>query len=395
MHRLVSRSWPGTGEVFEVTNERGFLPTEDPIHSLPDEFWLWEELAADMPKLLVADRLRRALDKLDVFDVDRRGREEDYHRAMLLLSYLAHGYVWGSATPAARIPAGIAVPWHRTALHLGRPPVLSYASYALYNWRRLDVTEPIALGNIALCQNFLGGIDEEWFVLVHVDIEAKAAAALAAIPAAQHAAADDHPSELAAALSEMAKSLEAICATLARMPERCDPYIYFHRVRPYLYGWKDQPSLPDGLVYEGVEAYGGRPQKFRGETGAQSSIIPALDAVLGITHAGDPLRTFLMEMRDYMPPSHRRMVADLEHKPSIREYVVSRRKDHRKLQDAYNACVGFIEQFRSMHLQYAARYIQHQHQLSSKNPTTVGTGGTPFIPYLKKHRDETAASAIN
>ena len=38
---------------------------------------------------------------------------------------------------------------------------------------------PIELGNIALLQNFLGGMDEEWFILVHVDIEARAGSALA------------------------------------------------------------------------------------------------------------------------------------------------------------------------------------------------------------------------
>src|SRR2546427_4821666 len=38
------------------------------------------------------------------------------------------------------------------------------SSYALDNWRRLDPTSPIELGNITLLQNFLGGLDEEWFV---------------------------------------------------------------------------------------------------------------------------------------------------------------------------------------------------------------------------------------
>ena len=33
------------------------------------------------------------------------------------------------------------------------------------------------------------------------------------------------------------------------MPERCDPYIYFHRVRPYIHGWKDNPALGAGLIY--------------------------------------------------------------------------------------------------------------------------------------------------
>jgi len=36
-------------------------------------------------------------------------------------------------------------------------------------------------------------------------------------------------------------------ATLKRMPERCDPYIYFHRVRPYIHGWKNHPDLPAGV----------------------------------------------------------------------------------------------------------------------------------------------------
>ena len=62
---------------------------------------------------------------------------------------------------------------------LGREPILSYASYALWNWRRLDESGPIALGNIALLQHFLGGLDEAWFILIHVDIERRAGAALA------------------------------------------------------------------------------------------------------------------------------------------------------------------------------------------------------------------------
>jgi indoleamine 2,3-dioxygenase len=141
--------------------------------------------------------------------------------------------------------------------------------------------------------------------------------------------------------------------------------------------------------YDGVEAYGGAPQQFRGETGAQSSIIPALDAVLGITHKNDPLRPYLMEMRDYMPREHRAFIATLEQGPAVREYVLAHRDTEPALREAYNACVHWITEFRTKHLEYAARYIHQQSQHGMDNPTNVGTGGTPFMPYLKKHRDET------
>jgi len=40
--------------------------------------------------------------------------------------------------------------------------------------------------------------------------------------------------------------------------------------------------LLQGLVYEGL--WSGQPQQLYGETGAQSAIVPALDAVLGVRH---------------------------------------------------------------------------------------------------------------
>jgi indoleamine 2,3-dioxygenase len=89
---------------------------------------------------------------------------------------------------------------------LGRPPVLSYASYALDNWRRLDDSRPIELGNICLLQNFFGGQDEEWFVLIHVAIEAQAGPGLAAILAAQKAVAADQAERVADQLAGIART---------------------------------------------------------------------------------------------------------------------------------------------------------------------------------------------
>ena len=351
----------------------GFLPTPDPLQQLPAGFEPWGEVARDLPKLLVSDKLRPTLERLPHREITGLN-EAELNRAMLLLSYFGHAYVWGNPPPPKSLPASVAVPWYEVAKRLGRPPVLSYASYALYNWRRIDSTGPIALGNIALLQNFLGGVDEEWFILVHVDIEAKAAPAIAALNT-------NNP------LPSIAVALQQMNATMLRMPEHCDPYIYYNRVRPYIHGWKNQPALPDGLIYEGVAAYAGQPQQFRGETGAQSSIVPALDAALGIQHKPDVLSEYLQEMRDYMPPAHRAFIAGI--KP-IRDHVLA----HPELRDAYNTCVSELERFRAKHFEYAARYIHQQAQHDAANPTEVGTGGTPFMPYLGKHLSETGEHLI-
>jgi indoleamine 2,3-dioxygenase len=379
----------------EVDRHRGFLPAPDPLDRLPQDFSPWEQMGRELPKLLTSGKVRSFIKELPLLDAVRLRDERERKRAMVILSFLGHAYVWGEKEMISSIPACLALPWHQLARLLGRPPVLSYASYALDNWRRLDPRCAIELGNIVLLQNFLGGQDEEWFVVIHVAIEAKAGPALAAIVGAQQAVVDDQPEVVESQLATIGRILEAMHEILLRMPERCDPYVYFRRVRPYIHGWANHPSLPAGMIYDGVEDYGGRAQSFRGETGAQSSIIPAFDAALGIGHAEDMLRRYLKEMRDYMPPKHRTFIEMVEAGASLRDYVLRHRGSRPSLRDAYNAAVDGIELFRATHLEYARNYIVKQSHGGKRNPTDVGTGGTPFVPYLKKHRTETRAHKIS
>lgn len=379
---------------FQIDPVRGFLPTQDPLRSLPPAFAEWEQLAGELPKWLMTDQLRRRVDAMPVLPWESL-KPAELERAMMLLSYLGHAYVW-TGTAASVLPRGLAVAWAGVASRLGRPPILSYASYALHNWRRLDPNRDVELGNIALLQNFWGGADEEWFILIHIDIERSAGPLLNGLSLAHTSAAAGDIPGTTRGLLKVSAAQERMYNTLCRMGEWCDPYIYYHRVRPYIHGWKSNPALPNGVVYDGVTEFAGKGQLFRGETGAQSSIIPCIDAVLGIKHAAGTLNDYLMEMRTYMPPAHRAFIEHLESGPSARDLLATGGTD---LSNAYNRCVEFQEAFRAKHYEYASSYIHKQgrraDEAAGANPTSIGTGGTPFMPYLKKHLDETTHHKVS
>ena len=371
-----------------------FLPKQDPLKEFknpnPSSKRI-EKIAKSLPKLLLTGAIHDAIDDLNtnalsVNTLIKNGNSREIKLAMSYLSFIAHAYIWGGAKPKSVLPEAIAKPWVQLADHLGRPPILSYASYCLDNWYRINPKKEISLENVALINNFLGGVDEDWFVTIHVCIEN---AANDAIEAAQNISkiSKYEPVLLSKNLRKIAKAMKEVNTIFARMPERCDPYVYYHRVRPFIFGTKDNPDLKKGLIYK--NQFNNKPQFYRGETGAQSSIIPLLDGALGVKHTNDNLRHYLNEMRDYMPPEHRKIIETAESKSQVSKFI----NRTQKLKKEYNACLEQIKLFRSQHLEYAATYIHKQSQI--KNPfgsggsLIRGTGGTPFMKYLRKHRDET------
>lgn len=381
---------------YGMSRERGFLSHyEIDEIALPETFAAVLDAAANLSALLTTGRVREFLDALpdpEIAAWAASAPEVQVRTAMVHYSFLVQAYVWGEATPPAHLPANLARPMCAIADRLGQAPLLPYSGYVLDNWYRLDKAGPISLENIAMFQNFYGGADENWFVLVHVAIEAEAGVLLDNAARLVSVARDGDILEATRLLAEMDAAWERIYAHFGRMPERCDPYIYFHRVRPYINGWANNPALGGGLIYEGMDRYEGKPQAFRGQTGSQSSIVPAMDALFAVKHSDDPLRQFLDELHSYRPVAHRRFIEDLAAQSTLRAFVTA--SGDAALTAAFNACLEQSTRFRTRHLEYAASYINKQAGSIPGNDPDVGTGGTPFMRYLKKHRDENRAQLV-
>ena len=260
----------------EVFTRRGFLPEPDPLPHFPprSELAVLDQIGRDLPSRLHDHGFRSYARALVIPPWQAMGDEAEDLRALRLyylrVGFLASGYVnqVGEA-PATVLPHNLALPLCEACDRLARPPILSYDGYALYNWRRRDPTRPIALGNIDTLQNFVHLDDEHWFILVHVEIEAIAAAILAAIADVYVALDATGDADVDTALTTITDALHRQTAVLRRIPEKMDPALYYRTFRPYIRFFED-------VTYEGVAR---SPMDYRGESGAQSSVIPAVVAL--------------------------------------------------------------------------------------------------------------------
>jgi indoleamine 2,3-dioxygenase len=420
---------------FDVHPVRGFLPAEDPLLRLPQpELQPWENLVADLPALLSAVQARKPLAALPVLSTALLQNERQKRRALLILSMLCHAFVWGDPDkPVDVIPAGIAVPLWQLGRDLGVPPLLTHLSIVLYNWRRLDPQGPISINNLTTACQFLGGQDEAWFYLITAEIEAHGGAAMGPLLQAQEAVVaaqsamqsqtQQSAAELAAALKQLeicllavAVSTDAMRGALKRMTRGCHPYAFYHRVRPFLSGWRANPTLPRGVAYAGVHddskagSSDSRSSSSSGEdtmkrhfyyggSAAQSTLFAALDAGLGIGHAKGAGSSFLADMREYMPPKHRAFLLHLESpgSPSVRDFVLGLNVDvsasgttaAASVAAAYNTAVQAVEAFRTAHLGIVTVYILQQQRrerelqhsvtvaaVNSEASSSSGSGGS-------------------
>ena len=351
--------------------ERGFLSESDPLGAFPNgsPLAMLDSLGHDLPSLLqdsgFRDLARQLVIPPWIDPADPAQRLPQLRLYYVRLGFLASGYInQVGEPPATLLPKNIAVPLCDACRRLARPPILSYDGYALYNWKRFDPDGPIALGNIDTLQNFVHLYDEHWFILVHVEIEANSAAILSAIDDAAQAVAAGDSAGVNAALLAIGDAVWRQVAVLRRIPEKMDPALYYKTFRPYI-------RFFENVVYEGAET---GPLDYRGETGAQSSIMPLLVALMKIPHRPSMLTDHLAAMRNFMPAEHRALLDWAQNLPPLRPLAEK---------EPWNKVLEAMATFREIHVGYANEYI------NKRVADPRGTGGTPYMQWLSQLIAET------
>ncbi|VVT53143.1 uncharacterized protein SAPINGB_P003425 [Magnusiomyces paraingens] len=433
---------------YDVSPVAGFLPDDPPLERLLDPYYEpWETIAQSLPAFVMTRQVRDYVDtRMPLLTTARLSSEPEWRRACMILSFLAHAYVWAGDQPRDHLPQQLADPWLATAAHFDLPPITSYACVCLWNFRTIYPDIPPAqwsLANLTTLLTFTGSYDESWFYLVSTAIEREGAPCLThgidAIAACRNGESEDVVKHLQA----LAEAIDSLTTTLARMFEMCDPHTFYFRIRPYLAGWKnmEDAGLPKGVRYGDEKEY----RQISGGSNAQSSLIQALDILLNVEHYPTGHRrsthgilptqkttehdtatpeekqksaNFIHEMRKYMPRKHREFLEALTRVSHIRDYVVAHSEETPALVISYDACLAMLRTFRDKHIQIVSRYIIIQARKAQKlvpkktavttpgdtkreglaaadSETQRGTGGTALIPFLKQARDETGDPAAS
>ena len=364
-------------DFYHIDAVNGFLPAHEPLEALPDEFEIWDTMAQEFSGLLNAGVFRTQAEAMPIInDVSSLQTSMELERAMLLLSIFGHGFVWQGYESSGYVPASIAIPWTLVAERLGRPPTLAHASLVLNNWKKLRPDDPIKLDNLRTLIQFHGGIDESWFYLVTTEIEAIGAGVLKQFDRIQQAVHSDDFQQIEDSLEQVRESLVALNTTLNRMSENCDPYIFYNRIRPFLASFEN-------IEYRGCK---GNPRSYFGGSAAQSSLLQAIDAMLGITHHEESSRSYLVMMRNYMPTGHAAYIHALEKDRPLARAI----EQHNGCQHIHTACINELIEFRQSHLKIVAKYVSSQ--MSQTGPGHTGTGGTDPMVFLKQVAQDTTPS---
>ncbi|ETN37482.1 uncharacterized protein HMPREF1541_07104 [Cyphellophora europaea CBS 101466] len=399
---------PAGLDPFTVTTSTGFLPSRSPLVDLPPTFDALSQIVREMPVtkedghpgLLAEYKLGPLIDSGALPDLTDAVRDiiaaenpdleivtalfRDY--SFLASSFLLEpcwetwsknhtaGYGLGRQT----LPRCIAGPLMRTAEVLDIPAFMSYAaSYALYNYKLVDPKLGTSVySNLRLIRGFENGLDptssEAGFILTHIHMVQETGPLVDGAVSLLKAVEADDVSAGKASLQTMLKAMHRIEVSMENMWSHSLPKDYIS-YRTFIFGITNQSMFPNGVVYEGEN--NGKPLFFRGESGANDSIIPLLDHLCEIPMPKNPLMDILVDFRNYRPKPHRTFLAYVMSKAAelgVRAFCV---KDM-QLAQLYLKLLDHVRSFRWRHWLFAREYIIKR----TSHPTA--TGGSPIVTWL-------------
>lgn len=309
---------------------------------------------------------------------------------------------------------------------------MEYAgSYALYNYKLEDPAKGMDYDNIRLIRAFENGLDpkssEAGFVLVHIDMVKNSGPLVSGTVEALDAAHGSREA-LNTAMRKQLEALKKINATVSPTthalsnipPPTPNPSSYPHKIssnpsqmetmwmkskprdytsfRTFIFGITSQSMFPNGVVYEGINH--GEPMSFRGESGANDSMIPLMDNFLQIPMPDTPLTEILKDFRKYRPSNHRAFLQHVRDKAievDLRGFALRLRgprvgskgeveegdKDEDEDEDAvwesrrlWLQLLDQVREFRWRHWCFGKEYILK----TTSHPTA--TGGSPIVTWL-------------
>ena len=158
--------------------------------------------------------------------------------------------------------------------------------------------------------------------------------------------------------------------------------------RTFIFGITSQSMFPEGVVYEGIND--GKPMSFRGESGANDSMIPLMDNLLQIQMPSTPLTEILKDFREYRPSNHRQFLVEVKQSSEelgVKDFALGTDPHFAATADEQNnlllesrrlwlKLLNEVRDFRWRHWCFAREYILKQ----TSHPTA--TGGSPIVTWL-------------
>ncbi|UZJ57123.1 hypothetical protein CBS101457_006443 [Exobasidium rhododendri] len=405
---------------FVISRQRGFLPRKDPLAQLPPMFEAVDSLLKRMTIHQAADSdgkreagllANGSFGQAVLNELGGDGREVKAvdeaiaSGKMQLISALFRDYCFMTSAyllePVDQsyrrtgfydkgrdvLPRQLAVPLKKLADALSHFPYMEYASsYALTNYRVKDphhngLAGKYSFDNMELIRAFEDAAgSERGFILVHVEMVSYSGQVIDSVESALAAANSGDVKGLEAAFEKLLLTYRKINQSMETMWKRSLAADYL-KFRSFIFGTgptKMNALFPNGVIYEGVSD---SPQYYRGESGANDSLIPTLDNLLELTAhfpVDNSLTMVLREFRSYRPVTQKEYLEALEGRASMAG-IRSFAQQSPRSKALYILLVDQVREFRNRHWMFTKEYI------IKRSNYGLATGGSDILKYLPQN----------
>ena len=411
-----------TDGFFNVSGDNGFLPIKEPLSRLPKKFC---ELQKIIDKLHVnqSEDEKGILGKINhiVIEIPRIPNYKDIIQKetdvfILQALYRAYTFIASGFTlelsyqefiktgnyGVARsiLPSNIAEPLVLVSNKLQAYPWLDYHyAYSLSNYVKKNPEEGLHWENLDMACKFVGSSDEIGFIMVHVYINEMSPQLVSSVM--EYGKSSHYGSKIKYYINEcdnisnrtilfeaqphiMNEHLQECGLVMKEMNRRrrdmwtASRHERYNDFRVFIMGIKGNDKIfPNGLIYE--NCFNNKPQYYRGQTGAQDSIIPMMDIFTGIVdyYPDNQLTQYLLDLRSYRPICVQNFFNDLREHYKNNNIFEQLKKDSNYEGLIYLLkIVDEVYLFRNGHWQFVQKYIM------SNTKYAFATGGTPITTWL-------------